>query len=100
MYVRVPHLLFIASFSLLAGACTTAETTEEVASDDGELRALDPSEIVGALSYGQTSDPVTYTKTPTYRAFSFTGSKGDEVEAWIRSGDGDARGWILAGAGA
>jgi mono/diheme cytochrome c family protein len=53
--------------------------------------------IVGTLAYGQTSDTVAYTKTPLYRAFTFTGAAKDAVEAWVRSpdGSGDSVAWLL-----
>jgi hypothetical protein len=77
-------------------ACAAPTDDEISASDDAELRALSPAEIVGTLAYGQTSAPVAYTKTPLYRAFRFDGIKGDAINAWVRSNDGDARAWLLA----
>lgn len=77
-------------------ACTLGPEEEAVEESEGALRALLPEEILGTIAYGETSAPVAYTKTPTYRAFAFQGAKGDEVEAWARSADGDARAWILS----
>ncbi|HTJ43245.1 MAG TPA: hypothetical protein VL463_14165 [Kofleriaceae bacterium] len=51
--------------------------------------------IVGSLDYGQTSDRVTYSKTPRYRTFKFGGSEGDQIDVWVRSEDGDALAWVL-----
>lgn len=75
--------------------CTAAPDEELTAIADDELRALTSAEIIGDLSYGQTSQAVAYTKTPLYRAFRFEGRKGDQVEAWVRSSNGDARAWLL-----
>ena len=51
--------------------------------------------IVGSLDYGQTSDPVAYKSSPTYRAFKFAGDKGDKVDITVSSDDGDAVAWLL-----
>jgi hypothetical protein len=86
------HLRFALGFvalAALAPACS-AEAPETAVSEDAELRALLPGEILGSLGPGQTSAPVAYTSPPRYRAFSFSGTAGDAVEAWVRSEDGDA----------
>src|SRR5262249_9578556 len=51
--------------------------------------------IVGSLDYGQTSADVRYANPPRYRAFKFGGAKGDQVDVWVRSADGDAVAWLL-----
>jgi hypothetical protein len=51
--------------------------------------------IVGSLDYGQQSAAVKYTSSPRFRAFKFAGQKGDKVDVWVRSPDGDAVAWVL-----
>ncbi len=78
-----------------AVACSTTTQDDATTSSD-QLRTLDPSEIVGALTYGETSAPVAYSSNPTYRAFSFTAAPGDAVDVWVRSANGgDAHAWLL-----
>jgi hypothetical protein len=48
-------------------------------SDDRAGRIL----FVGALEYGQPSEPVEYTNPPRYRAFSFDGTAGDTVSVQV-----------------
>ena len=62
---------------------------------DGKADGFTDLKIVGPLSYGQTSDPVSYTTSPLYRAFSFAGHNGDSIDTWIRSANGDAVAWLL-----
>jgi len=50
--------------------------------------------VLGSLTYGRASSSVSYTRTPKYRAFKFTGSSGDKVDVWVRSSNGDAMGWL------
>ena len=80
---------------LLAPACASAPDDDESGLSESELRALTAAEIIGTLTYGETSAPVSYSKTPLYRAFKFDGQKGDVASAFVRSGNGDARGWLL-----
>lgn len=83
----------------MAAGCTVdgeAVDLEEIATDEGELRSLTSSEILGTLAYGESSGAVVYTSKPYYRAFAFQGAAGDEVEAWVRSKTGDARAWIVS----
>jgi hypothetical protein len=47
------------------------------------------TKIVGTLNYGQTSGQIPYKDTPKYRAFRFRGKKGDKIEVWVQSLDGD-----------
>lgn len=82
-------------FALLPACSGAPEASEPTEQDDAELRALKTTEILGDLSYGQTSSAVAYTETPLYRAYRFHGTAGDNVDAWIRSSDGDARAWLL-----
>jgi hypothetical protein len=70
------------------------------AGDDAELSAPAKSDsfsqlsVEGMLSYGGAAT-VRYANPPKYRAFSFYGSAGDNVQIWVRSGDGDAMAWLL-----
>src|SRR5688572_5070075 len=70
---------------VVASACTT-----NVGEDDGAttteaaLRPIAASEIVGTIAFGETKE-VAYTETPRYRALSFSGSRGDEVDIWVRA---------------
>lgn len=43
--------------------------------------------VVGALDYGQTSDPVDYSDVPHYRAFVFNGNSGDRIDVLIQGAD-------------
>lgn len=54
--------------------------------------------IVGTIGYGDATSPVTYNKSPRYRAYKFDGYEGDRVDTWIRSPNGgDAVTWLLDG---
>jgi len=68
-----------------------AETTDETSQD---LSTAD-TKIVGSLAYGQTSVSTSYTRTPRYRAYKFSGQAGDDVDVWVRSTNGDPVTWIL-----
>ena len=75
----------------------------ELAEDFSELaRAGDKADVfsaawqlMGSLSYGQTSAAVSYHNPPRYRAFKFGGQKGDKVDLWVKSSNGDAVAWLL-----
>jgi hypothetical protein len=43
--------------------------------------------ILGDLDYGQSSGPVAYSATPTYRAFVFSAFGGENVEVTVRGSD-------------
>ena len=85
---------------LIVTACTDAKAP--VDDDFSPLAGMDTKsdtfsyrmKIAGSLSYGQTQT-VAYTKTPRYRAVKFAGNAGDQVDAWVRSTDGDAVAWLL-----
>jgi hypothetical protein len=96
---RIPSLFLLLGLAAfpLGVACVAPLEGDLAQADEDALRSLTPDEILGTLAYGQTSAPVGYTKTPLYRAFRFEGKKGDQVEAWVRSSDGDARAWLLRG---
>ena len=89
--------------SLIAVGCATEkpDATDDFSDLDGVDQKADAfsthMKIVGSLDYGQTSDAVSYSKTPRYRTFKFAGSEGDKIDVWVRSpnGDGDALAWVL-----
>ena len=91
--------ILIACGVVAAAACTQPKAP--VSDDFSGLDAKSDSfsyrmKIVGSLDYGQTSSTTKYTKTPRYRAFKFAGNEGDQVDVWVRSGDGgDAVTWVL-----
>ena len=53
--------------------------------------------LLGTLSYGDTSDSVSYKNPPKYLAYKFMGVEGDEVSVTVQSDDGVASVWILDG---
>ncbi len=92
----------LALVTLLAVSACSGQKPD-VSDDFTDLASLDDKsdafskkmKIVGSLDYGQTSDPVKYTSSPTYRAFKFGGAKGDAVEIDVKSHNGDAVTWLL-----
>lgn len=61
-------------------ACTAAAPADDVSvSSEDQLRALEPSEVLGELTYGETRE-VDLTPTPDYRAFYFYGERGDQIQ--------------------
>jgi hypothetical protein len=95
MKTRLVSLALIA----LAG-CGVAKP--EVVEDFSDLASLDEKSdsfsyrmrVVGTLGFGQTSQPVKYTSSPRFRAFKVVAKKGDSLDVWVRSSDGDAVSWI------
>ena len=68
-------------------------------SSDEALSTLAPQEILGTISYGQTIGAVSYQSAPGdhYRAWSFSGHKGDPITAVVSSPSGGSpRVWLLA----
>lgn len=51
--------------------------------------------IVGTLAYGQTVGNIAYKNPAKYRAFKFEGKNGDQIDIWVRSGNGDAVAWVI-----
>lgn len=51
--------------------------------------------VLGTLAYGQTTGAIYYHLPPKYRAFKFTGNKGDSINVAVRSEDGDPIAWVL-----
>jgi hypothetical protein len=43
--------------------------------------------VLGALKYGQTSQPITYSGEPQYAAFVFNGHGDDQIEVTVKSPD-------------
>lgn len=88
-------LLSITPVAAVLGACGSSESAEEAVASDDALRALTASEILGTLTYGGEAQ-TTYKRTPYYRAYKFTGTKGDQVVARVSSPSGhDPIGWIV-----
>jgi hypothetical protein len=52
-------------------------------------KKLDPSDVkvVGALDYGQSSDPVDYSGNPPYSAFVFSANGGDRIEVTVKDSE-------------
>src|SRR5688500_13774291 len=74
-------------------ACSIERGEEAPAAPEADLRALSPSEIVGALVPNQPSAPIPYVDPPLYRALSFQGAANQTVDVDVRSTDGDAVAW-------
>ena len=88
-------ILSAALVSPLAACTAQPDAASKTESTSDELRVLGSDEIIGALSYGQVSSPVSYRSTPRYRAFSFAGNAGDKIEALVSNPEGDAVAWLL-----
>ncbi len=67
-----------------------SDQVDPTAEASSEIGTVDPAAIVGSLQTGQTSNPIAYTSTPRYRALSFIALKGDRLDVWVRSTNGDA----------
>jgi hypothetical protein len=95
MKTRIVSLALIA----LAG-CGSAKP--EAIEDFSDLSALDEKSdafsyrmrVLGTLAFGSTSQPVKYTSSPRFRAFKVVAKKGDSLDVWVRSTDGDAVTWL------
>jgi hypothetical protein len=100
---RLSSLSVLAALSFLAagGAGLAGCAADDGSSDDGAPVAdvasdLSASRIqqLGTIASGATKT-VAYTSSPLYRAFTFTAKKGDAVDVWIRSSNGDAVAYVL-----
>ena len=60
-------------------ACAPTADEEQVEQDEGELKKLPAASVIGSLAYGETKEVTV--ATATYRALSFKGKAGDEVNA-------------------
>lgn len=74
-------------------ACASGESDEEAVEADADLSGSSILTL-GSITSGETKT-ARYTKTPSYRAYSFTARAGDKVDAWVRSNNGDAKAYIL-----
>ena len=88
--------------SILVGC--VGSTKVEVDEDFSDLASVDQKsdyfsyrlKLLGTLHDGDARQS-SYTKTPRFRGFDFTGAVGDTVDVWIRSTSGDALAWVLDG---
>lgn len=64
-------------------ACTAGDPEEDVMSDEGELRQLPASSILGTIADGETKEVVV--ATASYRALAFDGAAEENVSATIES---------------
>lgn len=89
-------ILFVALMGMPLVGCASAPGLEDgIGTEEGELRALGTTEIIGTIKAGQTLGPIAYTNSPLYRAYRLDGRAGDKVDAWVRCADGDARAWLV-----
>lgn len=85
-------LLLLTGLALFACTDHAADTDFDTRAELG-LRALATDEVVGAIEVGQTR-LVQHTGAPRYRALSFDGRQGDELDIWVRSTSADAVMWL------
>jgi len=89
--MRAPISSLFALLGLFAVACVTPSTEDDGAlSDEAELRALTPAEILGEIHYGETKGPIPYNRRPRFRAFWFQGNAGDQISVAATSSNGSA----------
>ncbi|MBP9113483.1 MAG: hypothetical protein KBF88_11790, partial [Polyangiaceae bacterium] len=62
------------------GGCVSNGPADNEYSDLDAVRPPLPGEIIGSLTYGQTSAPVNYSYPPAYRVFQFVGAVGERPE--------------------
>ncbi len=67
-----------------------SDQVDPTAEASSEIGTVDPAAIVGSIQSGETSNVIAYTSTPRYRALAFAAVKGDRLDAWVRSTNGDA----------
>lgn len=90
---------FAACLSILvlgAGCAVDTSTDDDAAPSESSESDLSAKRIqqLGAIASG-TTKTVSYTSSPLYRAFAFTAKKGDSVDIWVRSSNGDAVAYLL-----
>ena len=91
--------LILTSISLL-GACA-AQAPKDDSDDFSDLADAKADafstklKIVDSLTYGQETASAHYTKTPKYRAYTFSAEGGDSIDVWVRSSNGDPMTWVL-----
>ncbi|CAN5750771.1 hypothetical protein BH11MYX4_BH11MYX4_07270 [soil metagenome] len=72
-------LLLTALVGSAACTATPPDDDDQFEQDEGELKALPASSVLGMITYGETKKVTV--ATAAYRALSFTGKAGDEVNA-------------------
>lgn len=88
------YLATLLMAGLALGACVTAPepaAATETSSDAEALRALSNSEILGAVSFGQS---VTFQYQSYFRAYAITARAGDVIDATVSSGSLQGRPWL------
>jgi hypothetical protein len=92
---------FLASLLLILASCSSSLSSGKAPTNEEALRVAQLSsafasgtQVLGSLSYGQSSASVPYSDPPRYRGFTFAGSTGDAVSIWVRS-NADAIAWLL-----
>lgn len=92
-------LSLAALLSLAVAAGCAADTSND--DDDGAAAESSESDLsstriqqLGTITSG-TTKTVSYTSSPLYRAYAFTAKKGDSVDIWARSPNGDAVAYLL-----
>lgn len=96
-FARLATRAFGLTALLLACSVRDGDEGSSVAAE-ADLRALDPSEIVGTLVPGQPSGPIAYRNPPLYRALSFEAAAKQTVDIDVESADGDAVAWLVEAA--
>lgn len=84
--MRCSTVLTLVALAVGAAACGSAEVDQEEATSEaeGELRALDATEVVGTITYGTRAMDVHHpgdSGKRVYRAVRFEGNAGDEIDA-------------------
>lgn len=93
-----PALALLLS-SLFLGCAAPASETDEVESDDAELRSLRAGELAGSIACGETKR-VHHSGTPLYRALSIAAKKGQVLDVRVSAPGHDARAWITTASNA
>ncbi len=94
------NLVAFAALAFIAGCGggkqnLTDDFTDLAGQDEKSDQFSKKMTLVGSLDYGQTSSAVKYHNPPLYRSFKFGGAKGDAVDIWVRSTNGDAVAWLV-----
>ncbi len=87
----VPAVCLALSLAALVPACS-ADAGDDATDDAAELSVPNAARL-GGLVYGDTATTQT-TSSPRYRAWSFSGSSGDDIEIHATSPDGDPVLWL------
>jgi hypothetical protein len=85
--------------SLILPACAAEDMGDDLASSESAMTSADflaQAQIVGSLSYGETSATISYKNGPKFRAFKFAGDAGDHVIVDVKATNGgDALAYVL-----